>query len=120
MINIETSRLWVENQYFEIPLKMIEKKDKRYWKIAPGEGAKFWKRCEKDSNIAVDWSELGDLSVFANDYDQFKAHYLEVYKGDKAKRNIKQLNQLWNFINLSLFNNESFQKLTRFRVQNIV
>ena len=34
----------------------------QYWKIAPGEGAKYWADCLEGGFISIGWNELGDLS----------------------------------------------------------
>lgn len=36
--------------------------DPQYWKIAPGEGAKYWEDCLLGGYISIGWNELGDLS----------------------------------------------------------
>ena len=37
---------------------------RRYWLIAPGEGAKYWNRWLKDEVATIGWSEVGDIDQY--------------------------------------------------------
>lgn len=80
---------------------MINKSDVRFWKIAPGENAKFWERCVKDNNVAVGWDKLGDLTEYINDFSRFREYHLAKYSNDDKRRVIFDINQLWKFVNLN-------------------
>ncbi|MEV0031077.1 AAA family ATPase [Nocardia sp. NPDC050793] len=59
------------------------------WKIAPGEGAKFWEDCLAGGFICVGWDEVGDLTQYTSDAELkevFDATYTEHpgRNGDKA------------------------------------
>lgn len=34
----------------------------KFWKIAPGRNAEFWDLCIENGNIAIGWSDIGDIS----------------------------------------------------------
>lgn len=72
----------------------------KYWKIAPGEEARFWSRCVKDRNIAVGWDDLEDMLPFLGSYSEFLEHYIAVYPDGAPKHQSKQVNQLWAFLTL--------------------
>lgn len=48
----------------------------RYWKLAPGEGARLWSNWLEQGYISIGWSELGDLSGF--DKESFDKRLREV------------------------------------------
>ncbi|SNY85741.1 5-methylcytosine-specific restriction enzyme B [Nocardia amikacinitolerans] len=61
------------------------------WKIAPGEGAKFWKDCLAGGFICVEWDEVGDLTQYTSDAELkevLNATYPERPggNGDKARK----------------------------------
>jgi len=74
----------------------------KYWKVAPGEDARFFDRCVMDQNIATGWDLLGDLKDFLNDFENFKKYYLERYTEPNNPKKIHSLNQLWDFINIKV------------------
>ncbi|MFE4512716.1 AAA family ATPase [Kitasatospora sp. NPDC056783] len=37
------------------------------WKIAPGDGARFWDDCRENGHICVAWDEVGDLGQYESD-----------------------------------------------------
>ncbi len=73
----------------------------KYWKIAPGPKASFWERCLRDSNIAVGWDALGDLTPFLDDFSKIKDHYSNTFPGDPPTMRGKQINQLRRFLGLT-------------------
>lgn len=78
-----------------------KKYNTKYWKIAPGEEARFWGRCLRDRNIAVGWDEMANLSKYINNYDNFKEYFQSVYKGENTPQQLaKKQNELWSFLNL--------------------
>ena len=56
MIDIQ-SLMWVV-----VAQSTVTKKPIRYWKIAPGENAMYWDEWRDGNFIAIDWSEIGDVS----------------------------------------------------------
>ncbi|MEE4025054.1 AAA family ATPase [Gordonia sp. PKS22-38] len=59
----------------------------KYWKIAPGEGGRFWDECREGGYICIGWDEVGDLSLFDAEDDfiaAFTAAFAETYKGNKS------------------------------------
>ena len=48
----------------------------RYWKIAPGQGAKFWDDWRENSYISVGWAGFGEVSQHSR--EQFMTHAKEV------------------------------------------
>ncbi len=72
----------------------------KYWKIAPGEKARFWERCVRDGNIAVGWKYAGNLTHLIGDFDSFKSYYHEVYKHEPATQRGRDVPQLWHFLTI--------------------
>ncbi len=50
----------------------------RYWSIAPGEGAQFWKEWQQERIVSLGWNEMGDLSKYES-LDKVKKKYIETY-----------------------------------------
>lgn len=76
----------------------VEKDDKNYWLIAPGENAWDWDAQKNEGIIAIGWGELGDLSHYKNDYQTFLEDFKVEFKdGDKDKT--VSAKQVWNFYN---------------------
>lgn len=66
------------------------------FKIAPGEGAKFWDDCLANGYICVGWDEVGDLRAFADKAEfraAFEGAFRDVYK--KASKMSEKANELW-------------------------
>lgn len=64
-------------------------------KIAPGELAKYWDDCRKNSYICVSWDEVGDLMQFESKEafrEAFREHF--TYNGAEAVVSRKS-NELW-------------------------
>lgn len=88
-------------------MKFIYKKiihESKYYKIAPGDNAKYWDNCLVNKYIRIGWDEIGDLKNFA-DYDEFLHQFHEVatknYGYNKSKATEKA-NEIWTFYNLKL------------------
>ncbi|MFW9876469.1 MAG: AAA family ATPase [Candidatus Thorarchaeota archaeon] len=95
--------------------KVIEKYFKRYWKIAPGEGARLWEKSKTEETISIGWSvithNLGDKILDYKNYNDFKNDVDFLY--DENKDNIEEkfkfidtsakraavTSQIWIFIN---------------------
>lgn len=93
------------NVFEKLNFDIIELKDRgtvNYWKIAPGEKARFWNRCVRDKNICVGWEELDDLSSVLDDFNSFKKTYFEAHENEDASKRTRQMNQLWDFLNLKV------------------
>ena len=97
--NMGNYGIWKKYQNEQIEINKI---DTRYWKIAPGEDAKFFDRCVMDQNIATGWDLLGDLKDYLSDFEIFKKYYMERYTEPINPKKIHSLNQLWDFINLKV------------------
>lgn len=64
-------------------------------KIAPGELAKYWEDCRKNSYICVSWDEVGDLAEFESKeafLEVFRQHF--PYNGAEAVVS-RKANELW-------------------------
>jgi hypothetical protein len=75
----------------------------RLFKIAPGEGARFWNSdCLPQGIICVGWDAVGDLRGYA-DFPSFRkafeAAYLKLYKGRQSTVTIKA-KELWTLRDL--------------------
>lgn len=65
---------------------------RRYWKIAPGAGAKYWSHCRDNNCITIGWEALGDLSKV----EEWEPHRDAVI-AEHRKWKPKGLNQVWRF-----------------------
>jgi 5-methylcytosine-specific restriction enzyme B len=63
----------------------------KFWKIAPGEKARFWNDCEQGGYVCMGFDAVGDARQYA-DEDSFKAAFTEHYPDSKGK-----WRELWNF-----------------------
>ncbi|UCZ90705.1 McrB family protein [Gordonia sp. WA4-43] len=78
-------------------------KTPKYWKIAPGPGAKFWPECEEGGYICVGWDEIGDLTTFDSEDDfkeRFASLYAAKYNGSKSALTQKA-RELWNLTQIA-------------------
>ena len=64
----------------------------KFWKIAPGEKARFWKDCEQGGYVCMGFDAVGDARQYA-DEESFKAAFLEHYPDSRGK-----WRELWNFV----------------------
>lgn len=60
--------------------------NRRYWMIAPGDGASEWERFYKDGIIAISWEKVTDLSRFT-DREAVKQEMLRVYPSNDSHFN---------------------------------
>lgn len=72
----------------------------RYWQIAPGENARFWKDCLEGGFICVGWDKIKrDLSKVKT-----KEELGEIHKKTHPEQSDRQqkiyINQLWDFLSL--------------------
>ncbi len=67
----------------------------RFWKIAPGEGARLWEGCSGEGYIGLGWDEIGDLAGIKSkkDYDARIAQFIS----DEPGWTKDGLKQLWAF-----------------------
>lgn len=77
-----------------VSLKKHSLKPARYWKIAPGEGGKYWSEWREQGFISIGWDELGDISGL--DKKQFQARRDQL-TCDNPERKATGLNQVWAF-----------------------
>ena len=69
---------------------------KKYWIIAPGEGARKWDECYNEGIIGVGWDKLGDLRKYENREDISTA-LLNLYPGVSKSQKNNSL-ALWQFL----------------------
>lgn len=76
-------------------------KETRYYKIAPGENAKYWDDCFQNGYICIGWDEIGDLGKYA-DYNEFLHRFHEIVGnyGYKKSKATEKANELWAFYSL--------------------
>jgi hypothetical protein len=74
-----------------------EYQTKRYWLIAPGEGASLWEEFHQKGIIGIGWDKVGDLSKYST-REEIKNELLRVYpEGSKTQNNNSLC--LWQFSN---------------------
>lgn len=65
----------------------------QYWKVAPGESAKFWDPCVEGSFISMGWNDLGDLSnVSRQEFEERRDRLV-----DEQSETQQGLEQVWKF-----------------------
>lgn len=68
--------------------------DPQYWKIAPGQNAKYWDDCLTGGFISVGWNELGDLTRVSREEFERRRDKILVENPDWAA---DRLEQVWKF-----------------------
>lgn len=63
----------------------------KFWKIAPGEKARFWADCKAKGIVCMGWDEVGDVTQYENAED-FKEAFLKMKPNSGPK-----WRELWNF-----------------------
>ena len=77
-----------------VAVKRYSFKPIRYWKIAPGENARFWNDWQEGSFVAIGWDKLGDLSsITRNDFLRLVDHLGQ----DDDEYNKQACEQAWKF-----------------------
>jgi len=66
----------------------------RHWKVAPGEGAKYWDKWVEGGHMSIGWGDLGDLSRLS--YEEFEQKRDELVEAD-GNMKPERLNQVWKF-----------------------
>lgn len=106
--NIEFKKTQESNDIFKnwSPFKFVRFiyntiiRNSKIYKIAPGEGAKFWEQCFNNGYICMGWDDVGDMRNYA-DYTEFKFKFGEIYNDyDKGKITQKS-NEMWTFFSLN-------------------
>ena len=69
---------------------------RRVFKIAPGEGAKYWSDCLAGQYMCVGWDKVGDLTDFKTKSD-FRARFDQEYGAtyDKKSKLSAKANEVW-------------------------
>lgn len=94
------------SDYFDIFCHwlMAEKNyfDTKFWKIAPGQGARFWEEWKQRGIIAIGCKEMGDQTGVRKkaDFDKEAEEYLRTHP-DAGKKNFSKAwrGEMWQFIN---------------------
>ncbi|MBT4735299.1 MAG: AAA domain-containing protein [Candidatus Marinimicrobia bacterium] len=60
--------------------------DRKYWLLAPGEGARKWDEFLKEGIAAIGWDELGDLNNY-DSKDEIAKRLREIGESDSSKKN---------------------------------
>jgi hypothetical protein len=77
-----------------VAVKRYSFKPIRYWKIAPGENARFWNDWQEGGFVAIGWDKLGDLnSITRNDFLRRVDHLGQ----DDDEYNKQACEQAWKF-----------------------
>lgn len=70
----------------------------RYWKISPGEGAKFWDEWRERGFVAVGWNDLGDVSKLTEPEFEVRRDELILQHEDWTEA---RLDQVWEFAHIN-------------------
>ncbi len=68
----------------------------KFWKIAPGENAKFWDLCLEHGNIAIGWTDIGDISKVRSQ-SEFNNRCEMLVQKDPNKYKKAGMNKVWTF-----------------------
>ena len=66
----------------------------QFWKVAPGEKARYWDDCTKNGIICMGFDEMGDVREY-EDEDDFKSEFRKHYPTQPPAK----WRELWNFAN---------------------
>ncbi|MFW6238461.1 MAG: AAA family ATPase [Halanaerobiales bacterium] len=95
--DIKSLQRWGGQKFMRLAYREILDRS-QYYKIAPGDGAKYWDECRENGYICIGWDDVGDLSNYA-DYDEFRHQFENTYDYNKNKTTEKA-NELWTFFTL--------------------
>jgi 5-methylcytosine-specific restriction enzyme B len=75
-------------KFDEVEEPIPEYRPKRFWLIAPGEGAHLWEEFHKKGIIGIGWDKLGDLSRFTS-RGEIKDELIKIYpeRGESQSNN---------------------------------
>lgn len=87
--------------------------NRRYWLIAPGEGARKWEEWTEENIAALGWGEIGDLGKFTT-----KAEIQQALEGVFPERGTQSntAHMLWNLSRVMKEGDVVFAKLGRLEV----
>jgi 5-methylcytosine-specific restriction protein B len=100
-MNLALSRFKIENPLFsgwtndKFASFLYEKfpPTVQFWKIAPGEKARFWNDCQRDGYMCIGWEDLGNLKAFTQ-RDALREAFAKQFPGNNRK-----WRELWDFAN---------------------
>lgn len=98
---------------FRAEAKAVPTGKRRYWLVAPGEGAKKWDQWTEQNIAALGWGEIGNLQSFDSKSDIQKA--LEVTFPDRGQQS-SVTHMLWNLSRVMEQGDVIFAKLGRSEV----
>ena len=75
---------------------VLPARERRHWKIAPGEKATFWGENRDKGIIAVGWGQAGDPRPFKSK-DELEARYIKVFKYTKSQAQ-SSVHKVWWFM----------------------
>jgi 5-methylcytosine-specific restriction protein B len=87
--------------------------NRRYWLIAPGEGARKWEEWTEQNIAALGWDKIGDPTVFGSKEEIEKA-LSDAYPSESSRTIAAQM--IWNFSSVLKPGDVVFAKLGRSEV----
>lgn len=66
-----------------------------FWKIAPGEGAKYWNDCVSGQYMCIGWDEMGDLAQYSDEDAFINAFQAKCSSSRKGK-----WREVWDFVHV--------------------
>ncbi|MHA1587408.1 MAG: hypothetical protein ACTSV9_01405, partial [Candidatus Thorarchaeota archaeon] len=100
LISEEITRKYLASDVFDlfchwlISIKKYHFHDINYWKISPGENARFWNEWLEGGYMAIGWGEIGDLSqATKTDFDK----RLDRVQREHPDWKKSGMNQVWTF-----------------------
>lgn len=64
----------------------------QFWKIAPGERAKYWNQCRDGGYICIGWDELGDLNGYSD-----KESFEQAFRNTNFPKAGTKWREVWDF-----------------------
>jgi 5-methylcytosine-specific restriction protein B len=93
--HVDSKKVDDSNKATKVKDRSAEYKTKKYWIIAPGEGARKWEEFHKDGIIGIGWDGIEDLSHY-DTRESIRQALLDVYPdGSKTQKNNSLA--LWEF-----------------------
>ena len=95
--NVLPSDLFDMFTHWLVAIKKYDYGSVGYWKLAPGENARFWDDWRRDKYVSIGWSELGDISGLSRgEFDARRDALLPGHPDWKAGG----LEQAWTFAHI--------------------
>ena len=93
--NHPTLQMWSNVKFYKFLYEQFTPKQ-GFWKIAPGEGAKYLNDCLNGKYMCIGWDELGDLNKYSDEDGFIEAFHNKCSSSKKSK-----WREVWDFFHVN-------------------